>query len=325
MPYISIIVPVYNAERYLHKCVDSVFNQTFIDWELVLVDDGSPDNSGSICDEYAGKDSRIKCIHKSNGGVSSARNTGLDNATGDFVTFLDSDDYIGPDYLASFARNSQYDLIFTGIHRVGSVDYCMFGEEEILFPTAQSLVLEMKESSDDDGRSLGGLSCVACKALRRSIIEQNHIRFHENMIYGEDTIFVYECIQYITNAIQIKGNEYYYDTPSTPHVFRLTPDSFWQHCISYKNAVCNLENRFGLDLSNDSNSYCVSAFIQFLKNYSITDLKTKRLYSKAFFKLPHKSFRNLLVKEKGQFKTMASMISLRFPLLGHYIICKFIN
>jgi glycosyltransferase involved in cell wall biosynthesis len=91
MPTISVIVPVYNVEQYLCKCLDSILNQIFTDFELLLIDDGSPDKSGQICDEYAHKDSRIRVFHKENGGVSSARNLGLDNANGKWVTFIDSD------------------------------------------------------------------------------------------------------------------------------------------------------------------------------------------------------------------------------------------
>ena len=83
MPKISIIVPVYKAEKYLNRCVDSILAQTFTDWELLLIDDGSPDRSGEICDEYAKKDSRIRVIHKENGGVSSARQRGLDESIGE--------------------------------------------------------------------------------------------------------------------------------------------------------------------------------------------------------------------------------------------------
>ena len=93
-PMISIIIPVYKAEKYLHKCIDSIIAQSFKDWELLLIDDGSPDSSGKICDEYAVKDSRIKVFHKENGGVSSARNFGLDNANGIWITFVDADDWL---------------------------------------------------------------------------------------------------------------------------------------------------------------------------------------------------------------------------------------
>lgn len=98
-PLITVIVPVYKVEKYLHNCVDSVINQTYKNWELILVDDGSPDNCPQICDDYAAKDRRIKVIHKINGGLSSARNVGLDIAKGEFVGFLDSDDFWHADYL----------------------------------------------------------------------------------------------------------------------------------------------------------------------------------------------------------------------------------
>lgn len=94
MAKISVIVPVYKAEKVLKKCVDSILAQTYTDLEVILVDDGSPDHSGVMCDQYAKRDSRVKAIHKKNGGVSSARNQGLDVATGDYCTFVDSDDYI---------------------------------------------------------------------------------------------------------------------------------------------------------------------------------------------------------------------------------------
>lgn len=96
MPTISIIVPVYNVEAYLCRCIDSILAQTFTDFELILVDDGSPDNCSSICDEYAKKDSRIVVVHKENGGLSDARNTGLDIAKGEYIGFVDSDDFIHP-------------------------------------------------------------------------------------------------------------------------------------------------------------------------------------------------------------------------------------
>ena len=94
MSKISVIVPVYNVEKFIKRCLDSIINQTMRDLEIILVNDGSTDNSGKICDEYAQLDNRITVIHKENGGLSSARNTGLDVATGEWIAFVDSDDYI---------------------------------------------------------------------------------------------------------------------------------------------------------------------------------------------------------------------------------------
>lgn len=96
MPKVSVIVPVYKAENYLRRCVDSILAQTFTDWECILVDDGSPDGSGEICDEYAQKDARIRVIHKENGGVSSARNMALGKISAKWLTFVDSDDCLYP-------------------------------------------------------------------------------------------------------------------------------------------------------------------------------------------------------------------------------------
>lgn len=98
-PKISIIVPVYNVERYLNECLDSIKSQTYSDWECILVDDGSPDGSGKICDEYAASDSRFRVIHRKNGGVSAARNAALVEAKGKYISFVDSDDYVYPCYL----------------------------------------------------------------------------------------------------------------------------------------------------------------------------------------------------------------------------------
>ncbi len=112
-PTISVIVPVYNAESTLQRCVDSILAQTFEDFELILINDGSKDQSGDICDEYAAKDSRVKVIHKPNGGVSSARNAGLRIAHGEYIAFIDSDDYIDNDYLLGF-KHYDADLIISG-------------------------------------------------------------------------------------------------------------------------------------------------------------------------------------------------------------------
>lgn len=118
MPTISVIVPVYKVEPYLHQCVDSILGQRYRDFELILVDDGSPDGCPAICDEYARLDSRVRVIHKENGGLSSARNAGLDAATGKYVAFVDSDDWIDPDMLQIMMesiRSSEADMVLCGV------------------------------------------------------------------------------------------------------------------------------------------------------------------------------------------------------------------
>ena len=122
---ISVIVPVYNVEKYLNRCIDSILAQTFTDFELILVDDGSPDNCGKICDEYAAKDSRIHVIHKANGGLSDARNAGIDwafaNSNSEWVTFMDSDDWIPDNYLFEL-----YHACVQNLSQVAICDYVLY-------------------------------------------------------------------------------------------------------------------------------------------------------------------------------------------------------
>ena len=121
-PKISVIVPVYKAEKYLHRCVDSILAQTFTDFELLLINDGSPDNSGAICDEYAQKDNRVHVFHKENGGASSARNLGLDNVKGEWITFVDSGDWID--------SNMYKEMLHTAMQNSVDAVYCDMVMEE---------------------------------------------------------------------------------------------------------------------------------------------------------------------------------------------------
>ena len=118
MPEISVIVPVYNCEKYIGKCIESILNQTFKDLELILIDDGSADESGKICDEYKIQDKRVKVIHEKNSGVSIARNVGINVAKGKYIGFVDSDDYLAPDMYESLYENlmkSHADVAICGI------------------------------------------------------------------------------------------------------------------------------------------------------------------------------------------------------------------
>lgn len=137
MPELSVIVPVYNAEKYLHKCVDSILNQTYWDFELLLVDDGSPDQCGRICDTYATQDPRVKAVHKPNGGVSEARNVGLDKAQGNYISFIDPDDWVEPDLFRStvdFCKSKQTDIVCFEVCEVRKNKkkfHYRFGEDKI--------------------------------------------------------------------------------------------------------------------------------------------------------------------------------------------------
>ena len=117
MPVVSVVIPVYKADKYLRRCLDSLIAQTFTDWQAICIDDGSPDRSPAILDEYAARDSRFKVIHKANAGVSAARNDGIENADGEFILFLDADDWIDGEYyqaMVTVARDSGADMVVSG-------------------------------------------------------------------------------------------------------------------------------------------------------------------------------------------------------------------
>ena len=181
-PRISVITPVYNAEKFLHRCVDSILAQTFQDFELLLVDDGSSDSSSDICDDYAQKDERVRVLHKVNGGVSSARNLGLNNARGEWVTFADSDDEVCEDWLSTFVDNLDgYDAVVTGFYFVTSdkvLPFVIDSHSEVPAVVADHLNKEHN------------YGFLWCKIFKYSLIENQKLRFNEKLSFLEDEDFV---------------------------------------------------------------------------------------------------------------------------------------
>lgn len=142
-PNISIIVPIYNVELYLHRCVDSLLRQTYKNFELILVDDGSPDNCGAICDEYAAADSRICVIHKPNGGLSDARNAGLEVVQGEYIAFVDSDDWVAKDYLERLMAtliDTGADICECDVLRTSGEEICPEQGTPVVYETAEALL-----------------------------------------------------------------------------------------------------------------------------------------------------------------------------------------
>ena len=196
---VSIIVPLFNAEKFAKRCIESVLMQTFKNYELILIDDGSKDKTGEICDKYAEKDTRIKVIHKNNGGVSSARNTGLDMAKGEWITFLDADDWIEPNFLLIVDNNSNdsIDWIFAQWRTIwdnGLPNEINNYEQEILFNNWEEI-----KNIWDKMANMDICRCPWGKFFRRSVIESYKLRFDNSLKYGEDTVFNYEYL------INIKG------------------------------------------------------------------------------------------------------------------------
>ena len=212
---ISVIVPIYNVEKYLRRCINSILAQTYQKFELILVDDGSPDNSGKICDEYANIDDRIVVIHKKNGGLSDARNAGLDVAKGDYVIFIDSDDYI------------EYDLFQNGIeilkdNPTGLLFYGFVIEnenQEIKYEFLDKINDSISFSSESDKASFiinelldYRVSWNAwSKFYNRDIIEANDLRFEDNKkIFAEDMYFNLCYLPFVERIICLNKPMYHY-------------------------------------------------------------------------------------------------------------------
>ncbi len=194
MPKYSFIVPIYKVEKYLHKCVDAILSQKITDFECILVDDDSPDNCPVICDEYAKKDNRIKVVHKQNGGLSSARNAGLDIATGQYICFVDSDDYITSDYLEEIDKcieETNADIVVFNraiineennektFFRLSEAEYVIKGNEERFDFYCKKLLQY-------------GVAWEAwSRVYKHSIIQENNLRFYDNKtIFAEDLHFM---------------------------------------------------------------------------------------------------------------------------------------
>ncbi len=236
---VSVIVPIYNVEKYLNRCVDSVLSQTLTDLEVILVDDGSPDNCGKICDQYAEKDGRIKVVHKKNGGLSSARNAGLDVATGEYIFFLDSDDWL---------ENDGLEMLYQKATETG-VDFVRFRPYKANWPNLPELApytdgpsCELRSGYYDRGdierevltRILAtdsmtlGPTVSACMALyKSSFIRENNLRFDEEVKNSEDVIFSAEVIYSANSFYYIEEAGvycYYYNGDSISKGFK--PDRF---------------------------------------------------------------------------------------------------
>lgn len=203
IPAISVIVPVYNAEKYLRRCVDSILGQTFTDFELLLINDGSTDSSGAICDEYAVKDERVRVFHKPNAGVSSARNLGLDKARGEWITFIDSDDYIDEEFISNLSSQKECDLAigdFRIVEAINNFDNCHIPKG--LYSSIEIGKIFLKYLFIN-------FTTPWAKLFKKSIIEKMGLRFDLELIKGEDTIFVFQYLRGIS-SLASTGCDYCY-------------------------------------------------------------------------------------------------------------------
>ena len=261
---VSIIIPVYKVEKYLRECVDSVLSQTYKNLEIILVDDGSPDNCPQICDEYANLDTRVKVIHKENGGVSSARNMGLDNATGKYVSFVDSDDFIDKDYMFLMHKNA----VETGADMVISGYYEYTGGKAIKHGKVKPCVVDV-DASDKKFTDFIYSAFIISKnnagaVWNKLLLRENIIitRFNTDLKVAEDSIFVMNAM-FESKRISMMTECLYYYRQNNASVTHLYHDWAFQNHIDY---LAEMENIF-LKIKIQKNKK--EKYLKIVKSFSV--------------------------------------------------------
>lgn len=204
-PAVSVVVPVYNVEKFLSECVDSILAQTFTDYEIILVDDGSPDGSGAICDAYAERESRISVIHKENGGVSTARNAGIDAARGEYIAFVDSDDTIPPTALADlYVEVENHPGVTVVVGQILASDHIIAPSLDVLDYTEDRAYIR--------SRNLWKMLSFSASSrlVRREDVIYHRLYFMPGISCGEDPLWVYMLHKHVKSVAQCRKVVYEY-------------------------------------------------------------------------------------------------------------------
>lgn len=270
-PKISVIVPVYNAEKYLRRCIDSILAQTFTDFELLLIDDGSKDKSGEICDEYAKKDNRIKVYHKANEGISATREYGISKANGEYIQFVDSDDWITNEMLELM----YYKAMSLNADIVG----CNFIE---VYKDHNNVVRTYYQSSDEFVRAIISSDWgVLWKLLtKKELYIKNNIHFPIGINGGEDYFVCVKLFVFASKVISIDKALYYYNRMNESSLMNNITKTKIQYQIDATIAVEDFLNSQGL-LTKYENEILKRKFYAKLPILKINPLIWKRLFPEA--------------------------------------------
>lgn len=245
-PFISVIIPVYNTEKRLEKCIDSILTQTYAYFELLLVNDGSKDSSGEICDAYIKRDNRIKVLHKENGGASSARNLGIEYSNGEYICFVDSDDYVDNDYLSAFLVDA-----LKVDEKTFIIQNLQIENDGVIkkFPEFHDGLYKEKDFSklfsvNEIDRRCGPM----CKLYNREILVKYNLKFNPKIHAGEDLLFLITYLSYIKNVYL--SSEFNYHAVSSEGSLSKRYNSFESELLTFQllnNAYKKLDNVFNLD------------------------------------------------------------------------------
>lgn len=319
MPDISIIVPVYKAEAVLAKCVDSVLAQTHPDWELLLIDDGSPDGSGALCDRYAAQDGRIRSVHKENGGVSSARNRGMEEAAGNYILFIDADDWIEPEtcsVLLSALREAGADSAGCAHWNIqpdgskslepGALPAGVYGPDQLRIGIVDRL---LGQRLGQPGQVLNGF--IWRFLFSRSLIMDHRIRFAG--AYLEDELFLMEYFCLAQALAMVDAPLYYYLQNPASVTRNYLPD-YMDTFHRFMAAKAALVERFGLaedDPEWEASSNWAGLLIAVGNEYAASNpapWREKRRRVEAFARQPEmaRAIRDLTPQGMGRNKQLAA-------------------
>lgn len=245
MPEISIIIPVYNMETYIKRCMDSVISQTYRDFEVLLIDDGSTDKSGKICDEYKESDYRVRVYHKENGGVASAKNFGIEHASGSYITFIDSDDFVDSEYLAEMisTNTNDADMIIAGLRYLNSET--LISSSELSF---RRTTIHKSEFNNEIPVLLRrrALNYHVAKLYRRKLVIENEIRFTDFRITGaDDTIFNFDFLKTANLVCVSDKNIYNYVLYQTSTSHRYSKDK-WKRSLELDRQLYSISGEIGI-------------------------------------------------------------------------------
>ena len=247
-PLVSVIVPVFNAEKYLPRCIKSILEQTYENIELLLINDGSGDRSGKICDDYAAKDARIKVIHKDNGGVSLARNMGMDESRGEFIVFVDSDDWIEKTAIehmvAAICREKTEIVMLSFDNRNNKVITPKFGIKCNILDIHTSKAMRWKELFEH------GIShTVWGKLFSSEIIKEKNIRFDSHMTYGEDAKFLFDYLNNCEKIYVLDEVGYHYNKLNENAATRKYHSNLTEGIIKYHISMGNFVEKLNITQS----------------------------------------------------------------------------
>ena len=284
-PLISIIIPVYKVENYLSKCLNSILYQTYNNIEIILIDDGSDDSSGVICDEYAKKDNRIIVIHKAHEGVSIARNVGIKEARGEYITFLDADDMMKQVCISNFLQASNYPMVICGYESFG----IRIGYDG---PNTSQPITVGKELADRwNSKAETWWWFVWGKLYRRDIIINNNISFKSGMIYLEDFCFVLDYLRHVDKVFLVNSYDILHLIEINKYSkYRMDYPALNNHMHIHENCISMLEKK------------CNTSFVKMRSKIAIRHIRNFENYLIKSDKSVLEKYKNMYLYKKDKRK-----------------------